>query len=1446
MNKTMEDESNLEIEEEEEGEGEKMAEELDQETLGPVASHKTKSYGISIDSSRIRAVPVEEQSSVLRGLGIDVFNQEEFEEGVLQQVDEAIAAKEMEALVKSWEKQLKSVEEEIRTTIQEIDQTERILKGIEASEISSYESRRRAESVRRQHDNKLKQLKKLEATQKSLQNKIGLDGEEEEVEVEYDDKKCTVAEGHEKDTGQTSILQNRLQIMKEIEQEREKLIQTGQMTPFGGFVSVPGTSKAQDIYEDEADEVNDNNDDTNDICQSPVEVDSDEYIPDEQELRDSWYDNKPSSTRASIRKLSKPSLKKKQTIPSSNVRYTEDDAVEIKSKKTKKKVVDRFKSKAVDDGDDNLFRKRIRHERIQKLLKEQAKLDANAESDSEEEMPDMEFDNRMKIPGNIWHRLYAYQQTGVKWLWELHCQQAGGIVGDEMGLGKTIQVIAFLAGLKYSNIGSKKSRHSLGPVLIVCPVTVLQQWVAEFHKWSPEFRVAVLHDTGSYQGYKETLVRKICQANGVIVTSYSGVRMNADCLLAQRWDYVILDEGHKIRNPDAEITLICKQFRTPHRIILSGTPMQNNLRELWSLFDFVFPGKLGTLPVFMTEFSVPITTGGYANASSIQVQTAYKCACVLRDTINPYLLRRLKKDVKMSLDLPDKNEQVLFCRLTEEQRELYQEYLDSREVQSILAGNYKVFPGLIMLRKICNHPDLTSQAGSLIKAKQDKLKAEKGLLQPPDEDDGYGDWRRGGKMIVVEALLKLWKAQGHRVLLFSQTRQMLNILEMFVKSRGYSYRRMDGSTSVSSRQPLVNKFNQDPSIFVFLLTTRVGGIGVNLIGADRVIIYDPDWNPSTDTQARERSWRIGQLKKVTIYRLLTSGTIEEKIYHRQIFKQFLTNRVLKDPKQRRFFKTNDLFELFTLDESYKKQGTETSAIFAGTNCEINVRVKKKRKAVDPRESAQPLKKTRSIEKQKKKSKTTNKITTVQDDGGAFSIDARDIMEISSANRNASDKTNDAKDTSKTPIKNEETNEKEDSQDQKQLNTGVTKINTSEVDIKGIENQSRDLQDNVTGMMTAVINDGSSRDIGITCSARDNLPEEEMTLSKPINDATSRKSVPEVKWSKPVQGVMLTQPEQKGMSSKYIQEMTSRPSTSGVIGEKQKKTRKVKASSMSDKELRKQLRLKKEKKRRKKKGKIEGQIIDNLDYHEVFHDSSTTDLEDQEHNRGTQSEDLILKTLFKDGGVHSVLRHDVIMDSGNPDYTLVETEANRVAKQAVMALKKSRQKCLRASAGVPTWTGVSGLSGLAETAAKPRPKFGKRNTASASPKPPKKNKPDEPLFSGAVMGLRENKDSESDSVSSNQLLAKMRARNNILPDEEAGTSTEIAGTEHDGLLAEVTQFVLSGATVPGQATSQEIVERFKTQLPQENSSVFRAMLRRICDFSRGNDKRGVWKLKSEFF
>ncbi|KAJ4809891.1 Protein CHROMATIN REMODELING 8 [Rhynchospora pubera] len=560
---------------------------------------------------------------------------------------------------------------------------------------------------------------------------------------------------------------------------------------------------------------------------------------------------------------------------------------------------------------------------------EESEVDASSASD-------ISLEGGLKIPFNIYNQLFEYQRIGVQWLWELHCQHVGGIIGDEMGLGKTVQVISFLASLHYSSLYK--------PSIVVCPATLLEQWEREAKTWYPKFKVAILHDsalrsntkTSSESGSEDlddeedkklhTKARKsdkwvkvidrvLNSDSGLLLTTYEQVRINRDKLSGIRWGYMVLDEGHRIRNPNADITLICKEFKTKRRIIMTGAPIQNKLSELWSLFDFVFPGKLGVLPVFEAEFSVPITIGGYANATPLQVSTAYRCAVALRDIIMPYLLRRMKADV--NAQLPKKTEHVLFCSLTPVQLSAYRAFLASSDVEQIFEGSRNSLYGIDIMRKICNHPDLLEREFS-------------------QGDPDYGNPMRSGKMQVVDQVMKVWKEQGHRVLIFTQTQQMLDILEKYVNSKEYVYRRMDGYTPVKQRMALMDEFNNSNEVFVFLLTTKVGGLGTNLTGADRVIIYDPDWNPSTDMQARERAWRIGQKRDVTVYRLITRGTIEEKVYQRQIYKNFLTHKVLKNPLQKRFFKAKDMKDLFTLQ--HDAGNTETSNIFAQLSEDVNVRV----------------------------------------------------------------------------------------------------------------------------------------------------------------------------------------------------------------------------------------------------------------------------------------------------------------------------------------------------------------------------------------------------------------------------------------------------------------------------------------------------------------------------
>ncbi|KAL6885299.1 SNF2 family N-terminal domain-containing protein [Trichoderma longibrachiatum] len=625
---------------------------------------------------------------------------------------------------------------------------------------------------------------------------------------------------------------------------------------------------------------------------------------------------------------------------------TEDDIIRQQRRKAKAKKqaaeqgsIDLSK---IDDGNEAHYKRRLkdwvdRRSRARRAKRQSDPAANPEESDENEEewfkpapgVPDHHFTDDLKLPGDVYPALFGYQKTGVQWLAELYKQSVGGIIGDEMGLGKTVQLIAFIAALHYS----KKLKK---PVIVVAPATLLRQWVSEFHRWWPPLRVSILHSSGSgmlnpsaedeydldhfspvatrSDKAAKRIVRGVVQKGHVLITTYTGLQTYAEQLLNVEWDYAVLDEGHKIRNPNAEITVTCKELNTPNRLILSGTPIQNNLTELWSLFDFIYPMRLGTLVNFKQQFEIPIRQGGYANASNLQVMTAEKCAEALKDTISEYLLQRLKVDV--AADLPEKTEQVLFCKLTEGQRNAYQTFLRSDEVSAILNKTRQSLYGIDILRKICNHPDLL----------------DKSLSRKAGYD--FGDPKMSAKLqLTKDLLLKVMIPNGHKTLLFSQGKQMLNIIEKCMRNCGISYLRMDGETPIDQRQPMIDKFNSDPDIHVFIMTTRTGGLGTNLTGADRIIIFDPDWNPSTDLQARERAWRLGQNKPVKIYRLMTEGTIEEKIYHRQIFKQFMTNKVLKDPKQRSSYDLSDLYDLFTFDGNTDPAASR-SEVFKGAEVKL--------------------------------------------------------------------------------------------------------------------------------------------------------------------------------------------------------------------------------------------------------------------------------------------------------------------------------------------------------------------------------------------------------------------------------------------------------------------------------------------------------------------------------
>ncbi|XP_063047061.1 DNA excision repair protein ERCC-6 [Engraulis encrasicolus] len=1459
---------------------------------------------VKIDRQQIQSVAQGAQGEELAGLGVAVYDQDVLEQGVMQQVDQAIQRANQEAARADAQKEYESVLDDVRSCVTELRHINKILDQL-APHSTSKDISRKMESVRRQKENKEKQLKKMRAKQKRLQAILG--GEDAERL-----EQAAILEEGEEEPGPSTLGS---MLMPSQETEFEELIRLGHMTPFGTRVTPPTETKpptrklmlsegggfeeflSQQVALAQSRKKKPHpSTPSKRHCGGPTpskistkppgsasedrkmakrmhrlqkvalrahprareeaaisrgllrkrrlerdeedsEAGSDREIRDphrkewsgeeEDEEEEEWkagsdeeeeYELKPYTKKKGGRGGGGGGEKKRRRDEEEDEEYcpSESDEEEHSGKKTKDK-------RHRDDGDMKYYTQRIRRWKRERLL-EREKRREGGEEDSEEES-DEEFDEGFKVPGSLWKKLFKYQQTGVRWLWELHCQQAGGILGDEMGLGKTIQVIAFLAALSYSKIRTRGSGYrfaGLGPTVIVCPATVMHQWVKEFHTWWPAFRVAVLHETGSYASKKERLIPELARSGGVLVTSYSAIRLHQESLQRHDWHYVILDEGHKIRNPNARVTVACKQFRTPHRLILSGSPMQNNLKELWSLFDFVFPGKLGTLQTFMEQFSVPITMGGYANATPVQVQTAYKCACVLRDSINPYLLRRMKADVKANLALPDKNEQVLFCKLTEDQRQVYQGFLDSKQVYQILNGEMQVFAGLIALRKICNHPDLFTGGPAPLG----------GAVEEQTEEERFGHWGRSGKLRVVESLLRIWHKQGHRALLFTQSRQMLDILEMFVREMGYTFLKMDGTTTVASRQPLINKYNEDKSIFVFLLTTRVGGLGVNLTGANRVIIYDPDWNPSTDTQARERAWRIGQKQQVTVYRLLTAGTIEEKIYHRQIFKQFLTNRVLKDPKQRRFFKSNDIYELFTLSSPDGGEGTETSAIFAGTNSEVQAPKKTKAPAIfpvkpRPSSSSRPPSSSRPLPSSRPPSSSA---FCVQDDDNAPPPPTRPTQ----ADHNGT--------TSKTHT-------------------------PTHADVDAHAHASPDA--------TADQNSGPGARNGTPRTPPNGLPE-----PSHIPNSTGKESEHTHTPSHTHSNTQKHREKRKHCDQEEEEERSKHKHKQKHGDDGSKHKHKHKHSEQDGKHKHKHKHGEESSGKHKQKGKdgrrrrreevrLDGERVSYLVRKSVFKNREEEEEEQTPDRR--KSDDYVLEKLFKKSGIHSVMKHDAIMEASNPDYVLVEAEADRVAKDALRALKVSRQR-MRMPYNTPP----------------PPPnkkRFGqKKNSLLSQPQTHTPEKPEKckdaaiikktvgivkrPSSSGAghFSGEAANGDAaaEQEALSSSSLLQRMKERNHISKphlleadrsddeDQEEGAGSAAARsdqprvpTEHDELLSELLAFVAFGAAVDGQAGTQELLERFTPSLTETHTPVFRTLLRQICSFSREGGGGGIWRLKPQY-
>ncbi|XP_064247839.1 DNA repair and recombination protein RAD54B isoform X2 [Passer domesticus] len=522
--------------------------------------------------------------------------------------------------------------------------------------------------------------------------------------------------------------------------------------------------------------------------------------------------------------------------------------------------------------------------------------------------------------------LRPHQKEGVIFLYECVMGmrvsgRCGAILADEMGLGKTLQCIALVWTLLRQ--GPYGCKPVLKRALVVTPGSLVKNWKKEFQKWLGSERIKVFtvdqdHKVEEFMG---------SPLYSVMIISYEMLLRSSDQIQAVEFNLLICDEGHRLKNSTIKTTTALTSLSCERRVILTGTPIQNDLQEFYALIEFVNPGILGSLSTYRKIYEEPIVRSREPSATEEEKELGEKRAAELTRLTGLFILRRTQEVINKFL--PPKKESIIFCRPTALQLELYRKLLGSRVITSCLQGRLENSPHLICigaLKKLCNHPCLLFKA---IKEKScdpmseeyDESSLYEGVIDVFPQDytsDTFCETDSGKLQVLVKLLAAIHELNSsERVVLVSNYTQTLNILQDICKHHGYSYTRLDGHTPVSQRQHIVDTFNSKFSpTFIFLLSSKAGGVGLNLVGACHLILYDIDWNPATDIQAMARVWRDGQKHAVHIYRLLTTGSIEEKIYQRQISKQDLSGAVvdLSKTSEHTHFSIEELKNLFTLHE----------------------------------------------------------------------------------------------------------------------------------------------------------------------------------------------------------------------------------------------------------------------------------------------------------------------------------------------------------------------------------------------------------------------------------------------------------------------------------------------------------------------------------------------------
>ena len=534
----------------------------------------------------------------------------------------------------------------------------------------------------------------------------------------------------------------------------------------------------------------------------------------------------------------------------------------------------------------------------------------------------------IKVKRQIYDRLYSYQVDGLNWLLSLYHEDRqfkGGALADDMGLGKTIQSIVFISSL----MENKKIRTAL----VVAPGTLLSNWAKEFKTWYPEIDLFSYHDATPKQ---RLLQLAACQrGGGVLFTTYGLLNNHVDEHLSQfrgskfTWDVCVLDEAHTIKNPN-KTSAAANRIPAKFRLAVSGTPLQNRLSELWAIYNWIFQGTLlGGYQNFKVTYELPITNARGKNASAASKERGTRLAESLRKVYMPYFLRRTKDEVlsvagKISKKLPPKTDLIVWITLSDNQVAVYKDILKSKETKNAFREKQRALVMLQNLKKLCDSllllPASTVERLNRRKHKSNQENDANVLEELFTDDQVMVDVQSLDSKFILENtcklkflinLLALHREEGHRTLVFSRSVRMLDIIQHVLTLEGHKMARIDGSVKTRDRDVIIESFRQKTNIGVFLLTTGVGGVGLTLTEADRVVIYDPSWNPATDAQAIDRAYRIGQTKPVTVYRLITVSTVEEKIFRRQVFKNSVIKQMVnseRDPM--RYFTDNDIRELF--------------------------------------------------------------------------------------------------------------------------------------------------------------------------------------------------------------------------------------------------------------------------------------------------------------------------------------------------------------------------------------------------------------------------------------------------------------------------------------------------------------------------------------------------------